>query len=151
MPLTDEQVMIATSLLDSNKDESTCNLQSRSCVLFNSDFNCIGSGNTTSLTFGVNCYTNGHVLKNGHCIRPVHCEIKALNSLYHNKDNKDIKSVPYAAFISTKPCLYCLKALVCFGFIEIYWFNDDIHDYTNEELKDILPEYVSFGQIDKQY
>lgn len=143
---SDKDIKLIELLLYMVRQQSNCDRLHVGCVLLDTNKATIGIGANHSLTGDINCDTSGHVLEDGHCIRTIHAEINALSKAFEISRMIGIQE-PYAAFVTNRPCVTCLKDLVAFGFKEIHWFEDDLHKYNDYLIKSIMPDDVIFSKI----
>jgi len=118
---------------------ATCPRRSVGCVIVK-DLQIVATGYNGSLPKMPHCQDEGCVMMDGHCIQSVHAELNAIaraaklgNSLQGS-----------TAYVTTKPCYSCFKALVSAGVIAIY-YHEDYESRTNHYIDHYLernPEFI---------
>ena len=123
---------------------STCDRRSVGCVLTTPDGRILSTGYNGSMPGSPHCDDVGHLMHDGHCVRTVHAEANAISLAAR-------QGIPLAgahAYVTTQPCMDCLKLLVSAG-IRSIWYADP---YTSDEHSDgTSPAMVSLIEHAQNY
>ncbi len=100
------------------KQESDCNRLHVGAIIWSCNDGrvyTLGRGaNSAPTGFINNCRKDGHLMVNGHCVRPVHAEQKAIAKLRFNCESMYIH-------ITHTPCPHCIKQIIEKGILQITW------------------------------
>jgi len=105
-------------------ERSTCDRARVGCLLIKNG-RIISSGFNGSLPKEPHCDDEGHLIKEGHCIRTIHAEQNALM----NCCKQGISTQDCVCIVTHIPCQICTKLLIQAGIKTIYY----IEDYRNGE------------------
>jgi len=98
------------------KNKSTCGRSPVGTVLVNEDYEIISTGYNGPVRGQPNCEEEGHLMREGHCVRTVHSEVNAVAQCA--RAGKSCRnSIAYVTYV---PCEPCAKLLIQAGIKKIY-------------------------------
>ena len=92
------------------KERATCDRAHVGCVIVVGR-DVVATGYNGSPPGEPHCDEEGHVIEDGHCVRTTHAEINALA----RAAKRGVRVADGRAYVTHRPCLTCLKALVTAG------------------------------------
>lgn len=96
----------------------TCNRARVGCVLIKGN-RIIASGYNGSPSGLPHCDDEGHLMRDGHCIRTVHAEENALLQC----SRFGIASEGATAYVTHEPCVHCRKRMIQAGIVKVVYYN----------------------------
>jgi len=94
---------------------ATCLRNQVGCILVHKN-RLVSAGYNSSPPGLDHCIDSGCIIRDDHCIRTAHAEIAALMHLEHSYEE-------LTAYITTQPCLNCLRQLIMANVKEIYYIQ----------------------------
>lgn len=113
-------------------DRGTCDRARVGCILVK-DNRVIATGYNGSPSGLPHCDDEGHLMKDGHCIRTVHAEENALLQC----SRFGIASEGATAYVTHEPCLHCRRQLIQAGIKKVMYLNPYPNDYNKYFMGDI--------------
>ena len=99
---------------------ATCDRARVGCVIASSGGRILSAGYNGSTPGADHCDEDGHLMKNGHCIRTVHAEANAIS----NAASNGVGINGCIAYCTHRPCILCSKQMMCAGIIKIFYSNE---------------------------
>lgn len=116
----------------------TCDRARVGCVLVKDD-SIIETGHNAALEGMANCNEFGHLMHEGHCIRTVHAEERAL--MRCAKYGTAVEGA--TAYVTHEPCLHCTRMLNEAGIKRVVFFNAYRGLYNHAFIGDMEWEHYS--------
>lgn len=113
----------------------TCDRAQVGCVIIDNNHFTVSRGYNDSIDKHVSCADEGHLMRDGHCIRTIHAEMNAL--LDALKNGRSVEGC--IAYVTHRPCPECTKHLNQAGIKEIVY----MHNYRESHLH----KYFEDGMI----
>lgn len=104
-------------------ERGTCDRARVGCVL-TIDNRVIASGYNGSPSGLPHCDDEGHLMKDGHCVRTVHAEENAILDCA----NRGVATKGATAYVTHEPCMYCRRQLIQAGVAKVIYLKP----YPNE-------------------
>ena len=117
---------------------ATCPRRSVGCLIVK-DRQILATGYNGSLPGMPHCTDKGCMMIDGHCIQTVHAELNAIAQAA----KVGISLEGSTAYVTTRPCFSCFKALVSSGIKEIY-YQETYEAHTNHYINYYLERHPEF-------
>lgn len=109
----------------------SCDRLRVACVLVK-DKRMMGAGYNGSVSGLASCDEVGHLMVDNHCLRTIHAERNAIDNAIANLDGA-------TAYITSTPCLDCVKVLLQRGVKRIVY----VGSYENSKAKEHINDFCS--------